>query len=190
MKILFATTNKHKLNEVKKILKKHEVISLSDLNDTDVVIEDGESFKENAAIKARYYYLKYHIPTIADDSGLCIEYLNNYPGIYSARFLSTDDYKIKNRFIVDLLKDVDNRKAFFHCSICFINDGIETFFEGNFLGSISNEYDDSISFGYDPIFIPKDHDMTVAKLGEEFKNQNSHRANALFKLGVYLEKNT
>ena len=185
-KLFIASNNAHKISEIKDILNRNgfntEVFCPKDFNDKDEPIEDGLTFEENAYIKAKYYFDKYHMPTLADDSGVTIEYLNDLPGIHSARFLHVNDYKIKNEKILDLLRGVSNRNAKFIDVICFINDlGEISYSRGENNGLISYEQKGDKGFGYDPIFIIPEFNKTEAELGEEYKNKYSHRAKALKK---------
>ena len=189
-KILLASKNAHKVEEFEAILKPfgYKVISLKDLNDNDEVIEDGRTFLDNSMIKVNYYYNKYHMDVIADDSGISIEYFNNEPGVHSARFLSHLDYPEKNQLIIDMMKGVENRKAFYTCSIAFVIDGIKNGVEANWYGEIAQEAKGENGFGYDPIFYLKEYGMTSAELEPSLKNAISHHALASQKLVKYFEK--
>lgn len=195
MRIIFASGNKHKLEEVKLILDKYSdsIISIKDL-DIDIDPEEtGNTFEENAKIKALATYnalkekclLKDDDIIIADDTGLCIDYFDGAPGIYSARFMGHDTSQIeKNKKIIDEMKNVkdSDRKARFICNICMIKTPLQiNSFEGIFEGSIAKEIKGNEGFGYDPIFIPNGQKFSVAMLGEVFKSKNSHRARALQK---------
>lgn len=193
-KILIATSNAHKVKEVKDIFDSLnfdvELITPKDLdpNNKNEPVEDGASFKENSYIKAKFYYDLYHMPTIADDSGICIDFYDGKPGIYSARWLSELSYKEKNEKITSDLKDSDNRGAQFVCGITYIDDNQTLYFEGVLKGSIANKPQGLEGFGYDPVFIIDGQSKTTAELGEDFKKYNSHRALALRKLVEYFEK--
>lgn len=193
-KILIATSNAHKVKEVKDIFDslnfEVELITPKDLEyiNLNEPVEDGNSFKENSYIKAKYYYDLYHMPTIADDSGICIDFYDGKPGIYSARWLKELSYKEKNIKITDELKNSTNRGAQFVCGITYIDDSQSLYFEGVLKGSIADMPHGVKGFGYDPIFIIDGQSKTVAELGEEFKKYNSHRALALRKLVEYFEK--
>ncbi len=193
-KILIATSNTHKVKEVKDIFDSLnfdvELITPKDLDpyNKNEPVEDGDSFKENSYIKAKFYYDLYHIPTIADDSGICIDFYDGKPGIYSARWLKELSYKEKNEKITNDLKDSDNRGAQFVCGITYIDDDQTLYFEGILKGNIANKPQGLEGFGYDPIFIIDGQSKTTAELGEDFKKYNSHRALALRKLVEYFEK--
>lgn len=179
-KLLVASSNEHKFFEIKKMLENIEVelLSLKDLECFDDVAEDGKTFAENALIKARYYYEKFKIPTIADDSGIIIDYFNNFPGIYSARFLKNLKNNERNEMIVNILKDVSNKNASFTASIAYVGK-IEKVFVGKMLGKISDKVEGELGFGYDPIFIPDGYDKTISQLGDDIKNKISHRSKAI-----------
>ena len=183
MRLLFATHNQNKVNEAKKILKGIEIISLKDLNDLDDVDEVGKTFKENAFLKAKYYYDKYKIPTFSDDSGLCCIGLDLFPGVNSKRVKNNDEENIK-----EIWKMIDgkDRSAYFEASICLIIDDQEYFFKGILEGEIILEKKGTGGFGYDPIFYLKEYKKTLAELGE-LKNQLSHRSRALSLMASFLE---
>lgn len=189
-KLLMATTNQGKVKELKKMLEDlpYEILTLKDLNDVKEPIENGYTFKDNALIKASYYYHLFHIPTIADDSGISISYFLDLPGVHSARFLDHLDYPNKNQLILDIMKDVKNRKAYYSCVIAYVDDNHQMTFEGIMDGTIANSLEGDNGFGYDPIFIPKGYQKTVASLSEKEKNEISHRGIALRKLVNYFEE--
>lgn len=190
-KIIIATKNRHKVGEFKAIMPDCHILSLSDIDWDEDIIEDGDTFKENALIKARAIYKKYHCTVIADDSGLCIDYLDGAPGIYSARFLGCDtSYDIKNNEIIKMLEGVSDkeRSARFICALaCILDNGREIVVEGVFEGSIAHEQSGKNGFGYDPIFIPKGYSCSAAMLSDEEKNSISHRARALKMLEEILD---
>jgi XTP/dITP diphosphohydrolase len=189
MNLIFASTNINKLEEVRKILKNHKVISLRDLSDFDEVEENGNSFRENAYLKAKYFYDKYKLPIFADDSGLVVEALDGMPGILSARFSGENATALcNNEKLLKELKDKPNRNAYFICVICYIDaSGCDHYFEGMSSGEIILEYRGSAGFGYDPIFYLKEYQKTFAELGD-IKNRISHRAKALNSLNEFLKK--
>lgn len=184
MKLMVATNNAHKLEEMKDIFNSLDfdvdLISPNSFNDHTEPLEDGLSFKENAYIKAKYYYDKYHIPTIADDSGIYIKYFNNYPGIHSSRFLNSNTNEERNTKILELMKYVKDRTCVFNCWLCYINEKGETkFFCGTLDGEISHEAKGDFGFGYDPIFYLKEYNKTNAELTNYGKNKISHRFKVL-----------
>lgn len=178
--ILVATANKNKIYEIKDILKNLnfdiDIKSIDDFDIKEEPIEDGLTFEENALIKARYYHHLTHIPVIADDSGISIEYLNNYPGIHSARFLSGTSYPEKCNYILKLLEGVNNRNAHFDCVLAYIDENSnEKTYHGRIDGHIADRVRGVNGFGYDPIFCYGENDMTNAELPKNKKNEFSHR---------------
>lgn len=188
MKLLFASQNKHKVEEVKKILKDHEVISLLDIFDFVDIDETGETFRENAYLKASYIFEKYRIPTFSDDSGLCVDYLNGAPGVYSARFSESRLSQDNNLKLLHLLDGVTQRDAHFQCSICFVNEKGTFYFDGYLNGEIMEEEKGTHGFGYDPIFYLKEYGKTLAEIDPAEKNKISHRKNALEQFNVFLKR--
>lgn len=191
-KILLATSNAHKVEEFKEILKNFdlEIVSLKDLNNTAEAVEDGTTFKENSIIKAKFYHDLYKIPTISDDSGVSIDFLDGAPGIYSARFLPELSYPEKHRYIIDKMKDEkENRGAHYTCVITYVDDDTCESFEGFLYGEVATEPKGDGGFGYDPMFYLSEYGMTLAELGTEKKNAISHRKEASDKLVAYFEKN-
>ncbi len=187
-KILLASHNAHKKEEFQAILSPlgYEVIGIDDLDDHDDVIEDGKIFSENAKIKAKYYYEKYHMMTISDDSGISIRYLNNFPDIHSARFLNDLTYKEKNELIIKMMEDIKDRYAYYTSAIALIDKDIDETFIGIMEGNIATSPKGENGFGYDPIFIPDGKDMTLAEMTSEEKNSISHRYKAIKGLVDYL----
>lgn len=216
MKIVFATNNKHKLDEVRNILGEgFEVVSLADIGCTEDIPETGSTLKENAQQKAEYIYNKYGIPCFADDTGLEVEALNGEPGIYSARYAAINnageghDSEANMAVLLQNLEGKQNRNAHFKTVICLIKgfkgfngsnsfneiaetaETIETsaplFFEGIVEGEITTVRSGAEGFGYDPIFKPEGYDKTFAELGNDIKNGISHRARAVAKLADFLK---
>ena len=191
--ILFASGNKGKQKEIQDIIKDFnleiKVLSLKDMpNKIDEPIENGKTFSENAYIKAKYYYDNYKIPCIADDSGLCIDYLKGYPGIYTARFLGDVSQEIKNQGIIDILKDETSRNAHFTSAICFYDGKDAKYYEGIMPGKIDSQIRGTNGFGYDPIFICDEYNINVGLLDSDKKNKISHRYKAMKKWVESLEK--
>ena len=181
-KILLATKNNGKIEEFKKLLSNFdiEVLSLRDF-DIEEPEENGKTFQENSIIKAKYYAEKLKISSIADDSGLCINALNGFPSIYSARINGDNkDYKNTFNFLELLFKhnNIKDLSAFFICNVSFYDyDKKEVFsFEGKVNGNLDFTIKGESGFGYDPIFIPNGYNQTFAELGIEEKNKISHRA--------------
>ena len=185
-KLFIATGNKHKLEEIDDILKRNgvevELLTPKDFDIKEEPIEDGTTFEENAYKKASFYHEKVNMPVIADDSGICIDYLDGGPGIHSARYLSDLDYPHKCQYIIDMMDGVKERGAQFVDVLCFIDVNNEVnYYKGVNEGEIALEAKGDKGFGYDPIFLIPKYNMTEAELGEEYKNEFSHRAKALKK---------
>ena len=189
--ILLATSNAHKLKEFSEILApfKIRVLSLKEVNDQSEVRENGHSFQENAFLKALHYYKRHHLPVIADDSGISISYFNLYPNVLSARFMDHLDYHDRNEFIIELMKGINDRRAFFNAHITFIKDDIRYDYDGVIKGEIALKAKGNNGFGYDPIFYIPEFNKTMAELSEEEKNRVSHRALALREFVHDLQEN-
>ena len=192
-KLFIATGNPDKIKEFKKIFDengiKFDIVSPKNFNDDSEPVENGSTFEENAIIKAKYYYDKYHLPTIADDSGMCIEFLNDFPGIYSARFMGSHSYYDKNEALITIMDDAPNRNATFNCVVCYIDEsGKINTFEGINGGTIAYKQAGDEGFGYDPIFVIPEFNKTEAELGYAYKNKYSHRAKALNLFIDYLKR--
>lgn len=188
MKIVFATNNAHKLNEIRKISKDQlEILSLSDINCHDDIPETGKTLQENALIKAQYVKDIFGLDSFADDTGLEVEALNNAPGIYSARFAGEKcDSEDNMRKLLHDLEGVENRNARFRTVIALLLSGETHYFEGEIAGEIIDAKRGNNGFGYDPIFMPYGYDKTFGELPEEVKNKLSHRAIATQKLVTFL----
>jgi XTP/dITP diphosphohydrolase len=193
MKILVATNNNHKIKELKKLINmpNREIFSMKDLNINLDIEENGSTFAENAHIKAKALYE--HINNseyivIADDSGLCVDFLNGAPGIYSARFSGGDDADNRKKLLYELNNvPTEKRAAHFNCTIALINNGNSMIFEGICNGIITEKESGENGFGYDSLFFYPELNKTFAELSSEEKNLVSHRANAVKKLKEYLE---
>lgn len=184
--IIVASTNQGKIREIKAMLDEIgiEVKSISDVFDEDIDIEEnGQTFQENALIKAQTICDMIHKPTLADDSGLEVNAMDGGPGIYSARFMGHDtSYDVKNQYIIDAVKGKD-RGARFVCAMALcIPDEEPILIEEYFNGEIYDHIEGENGFGYDPIFYVPELHKTSASLTLEEKNQYSHRAKALKKL--------
>jgi len=190
-KLVFATNNKHKLDEVADKLKDRiELLTLSDIGCNEDIEETGSTFEENASIKSRYVYEKYHLNCFGDDSGLEVEALNGEPGVYSARYAGEHGNHSAN--IDKLLRElggIENRKARFITVISLVWEGKEHFFEGTVAGTIRHERAGAGGFGYDPVFQPDGYTITFAEMSLEEKNKLSHRAKAVEKLVGFLNSN-
>jgi XTP/dITP diphosphohydrolase len=194
MKIIFASSNAHKISELKAIVSQHfTVLGLTEIGIHSEIPETGNTIKENSYLKAKYVseFLKtqnQNSIVIADDSGLEVEALNGAPGVYSARYAGIPKDDIKNNLkLVNELKNSTNRKARFVTIITLIKNHEIFYFEGEIIGTIAFECRGESGFGYDPLFIPQGYRSTFAQLGTEIKNKISHRALAVNKLLQYLK---
>lgn len=189
MKIVFATNNKHKLEEIKDILgKDFEIVSLAEIGCHEDIPETGLTLEENARQKSTYIVEHYNHDCFADDTGLEVDALNGEPGVHSARYAEGTDHdsEANMRKLLSKMSNVKKRTARFRTVISLIINGVEHQFEGRVEGRIATEKHGTEGFGYDPIFIPEGYDKSFAELGEEVKNQISHRARAVKKLAEYL----
>lgn len=185
--LVFATNNKHKINEVKAILNNQfQLKSLEDIGCDVDIPETGATFEENASLKTRYIKEVYGLDCIGDDSGLVVEALNDEPGIYSARYSGSRDMDKNIALILSKLEGQDNRKAFFITVISLVLNGESHSFEGRIDGHITCEIRGAEGFGYDPVFIPEGHNKTFAQMSALEKNQISHRAIAVNRLAAFL----
>lgn len=184
-KIIFATKNKGKIKEINAIMSDMniEVISMEEAGVNVDVVEDGETFQENAIKKAREIMEISGLITMADDSGLEIDYLDKAPGVYSARYMGEDTpYDIKNSKILDIMKDVPEEKRtarFVSVIATAIPGGKIVTTKGTIEGIIGYEIKGENGFGYDPIFFVPEYGMTTAEMAPEQKNSISHRGKAL-----------
>ena len=189
-KLVFATNNAHKLEEVAAILGDQvELLSLNDIGCQTDIPETAETLEGNALLKSSYIYKNYHLDCFADDTGLEVETLNGAPGVYSARYAGGEGHDAQANML-KLLHELDgkeNRKAQFRTAISLILDGKEYLFEGVIKGEIIKEKRGDSGFGYDPVFMPEGYDRTFAELGNDIKNQISHRALAVQKLCEFLQ---
>lgn len=193
--IVLATSNAHKIKEMKDILEGYSVISLKDIGFSEDIDENGNTTIENSEIKARAVYnyvLKngFDYMVIADDAGLFVESLNGEPGVRSARYAGDHNEEMNRQKILSNLKDVSNRKAYFECAICSINNGEVNHFIGRTYGEITTEKIGSEEFGYDCIFLSDDLHKTFGQATAEEKNSVSHRGRAIEKFKKWLEKNS
>ena len=185
MKIVFATGNKHKLQEIKGVYDAYDwgeykpLIEFVLPEDGFDPIENGQTFEENSLIKAKEAFRVSKTISLADDAGLCVEALNGAPGLHSARYAPTQDEKIEK--LLSELQNIENRKAEFVCCMTLLNSNGEMVYQttGKCQGLIATQRQGNGGFGYDPIFIPNGYNCTIAELSEATKNQISHRYNAL-----------
>ncbi|MBR1889539.1 MAG: non-canonical purine NTP diphosphatase [Alloprevotella sp.] len=188
-KLVVATHNAHKLDEIRHMLgDRLEVLSLTDLGCSEEIPETADTLEGNALQKARYVYEKYGCDCFADDSGLEVEALNGQPGVHTARFAppSENQAEANTQKLLSVLREEPNRRARFRTIIALLEGGVPHLFEGIVEGTIATEKRGLGGFGYDPVFIPKGETLTFAELGSDYKNQISHRANAVKKLYEYL----
>ena len=191
MKLVFATNNKHKLQEVRDIVgDRVEVLSLNDINCHDDIPETADTLQGNALIKARHIYNKYGMNCFADDTGLEVEALDGAPGVYSARYAGEECNSEANMLkLLQNLTGKNNRNAQFRTVIALIINGEEKLFNGIIKGIISNEKRGDSGFGYDPVFIPEGYTESFAQMSGEMKNSMSHRFRATQQLADFLKEN-
>lgn len=188
IKIVLATGNPHKLQEINEITKNSGIEFILPGGDFNPV-ENGQTFEQNSLIKAQEASRISNMISLADDSGLCVDALNGEPGIHSARYDTTPQRRIDK--LLKKLADTDNRKAKFVCVMTLTDK------DGNVLnqeigechGQIATEQYGTNGFGYDPIFLVEGYDITMAQMSEDLKNTISHRANALSKMVKYIKEN-
>lgn len=180
IKIVFASGNIGKIKEMAYLINKNlngfeiDLLSLKDINFTDEIIEDGNSFEENAEIKARAVFNKTGMICFADDSGLCVDYLGGAPGIYSARYGGLEKLLCELGGVPD-----EKRAAHFYCALYCVISKTESFcVSGRCEGFIAQKKSGENGFGYDPVFFYPQKNKTFAELSEEEKNEVSHRAKA------------
>lgn len=190
-KLVFATNNAHKLDEIRAILgDRVEVLSLKDIHCEADIPETADTLEGNAALKAEYIYKNYGLDCFADDTGLEVEVLGGAPGVYSARYAGGEghDSEANMKKLLVELEGKTNRKAQFRTAICLIEGGTEHhLFEGVVKGEIIEKKRGCSGFGYDPVFVPEGYTETFAEMGNEEKNKISHRARATQKLCDYLK---
>ena len=184
MKLIIASNNDEKIREIKKILEPlgYEVLSQREANINIEIEETGTTYEENAILKAEAIYNITKAAVLSDDSGLSIDYFDGAPGLYSARFKPEFSSKDTNEYIINEMRDVkdEERKAYFVCCICFINEnGEKIIVEATCEGKIAYEQKGNNGFGYDPIFYLEEYGKTMSEISEEEKNKISHRAKAL-----------
>ncbi|MDR0232575.1 MAG: non-canonical purine NTP diphosphatase [Dysgonamonadaceae bacterium] len=187
-KIVFATHNSHKLEEIKDILgAEYEVLGLNDINCLEDIPETGDTLEENALLKARYVKEKYGYDCFADDTGLEVYALDNAPGVYSARYAGDSKDSLANmKKVLKELETKQDRRAQFRTIISLILGDKIYRFEGKIEGEVIEAGRGNTGFGYDPIFVPNGYSETFAELGSEIKNKISHRSLAVNKLKAFL----
>ena len=188
MKLIFASHNENKTAEIRQLLPAGiELLSLNDLNFQEEIIETSDTLEGNSALKAAYIYSIFKLPCFADDSGLEVDFLQNRPGVYSARYAGepkNDDNNMNK--LLDDLKGIQHRKAQFRTVITLMLESATHSFEGIITGEITEQKIGENGFGYDPIFRPIDEVKTFAQMTMKEKNTRSHRALALEKMISFL----
>lgn len=190
MKLVFATNNLHKLQEIRNLVSdNYQIVGLKEIGIQEEIPENQDTIKGNAIEKAKYIFNKYHFPCFADDTGLEVDFLNGRPGVFSARYAgdgcSSDDNV--NKLLTEL-RGSNNRIARFRTVIAFIeNKDNVKLFEGIIEGHIAEQKKGSEGFGYDPVFIPEGYNESFAEMNLTFKNTISHRAKAMQEFIKYLE---
>ena len=191
-RLVFATNNAHKLEEIRAILGNSiEILSLADIHCHADIPETADTLEGNARQKSRYVYEHYGLDCVADDTGLEVESLGGAPGVYSARYADGQghDSQANMNKLLKEMEEKNDRKAQFRTIISLIEKGEERQFEGIVKGQITREKRGESGFGYDPIFQPDGYETTFAELGSDIKNRISHRARAVAALCDYLRKN-
>lgn len=187
--LVFATNNKHKTEEVSKLLlNEYTILNLTDIGCTVDIPETGNTFEENATLKSSYVVENYQLDCFADDSGLEIEALNNEPGIYSARYSGEKDDQVNLNLVLQKMEGQQNRKARFKTVISLIQGQKNYLFEGVINGYIRESPIGNQGFGYDPIFVPEGYEQSFAQMDMAQKNEISHRAIAMRKLIAFLKE--
>ena len=178
MRFVFASHNAHKRGEVAAIMG--EVWPEVELvaPEGEPPVEDGESFAENALIKARAAYAATGMPSIADDSGICVNALDGAPGIHSARYNPSGDDADNVTLLLDNLTGAADRSGYFVCVAALVDDAGEHVVERRWHGTVATEAHGEGGFGYDPVFIPEGLNHTAAQLDPAEKNRISHRGQA------------
>lgn len=191
MKLVFATNNRHKLDEVRAIVgDKVEVLSLNDIGCHDDIPETADTLQGNALIKARYIYEKFGVDCFADDTGLEVETLDGAPGVFSARYAGEECNSEANmQKLLQNLTGKSNRNAQFRTVIALIIKGEEKLFNGIVKGTITEEKRGDSGFGYDPVFVPEGFSESFAQMSGDMKNSISHRYRATLELSNYLKEN-
>lgn len=190
MKIVFATNNAHKLDEVRQVVgEEFEIVSLRECGIVEDIPENEPTLEGNALAKARYIYERTGFNCFADDTGLEVDALGGEPGVRSARY-ATDghDDEANKRLLLERLQGEENRAAQFRTAVALILGGKEYLFEGVVRGEIALEQHGEGGFGYDPLFFPEGGDLTFAQMSSKEKNAISHRGRAVRKLAEFLQQ--
>ncbi|OGS71350.1 MAG: non-canonical purine NTP pyrophosphatase [Flavobacteria bacterium RIFCSPLOWO2_12_FULL_35_11] len=189
LKLVFATNNKHKLEEVQAMLTNFEIVSLADINCFEDIPETADTLEGNAILKANFITEKYGLDCFADDTGLEVEALNKEPGVYSARYAGENNNAEANmNKLLKNLENTQNRKAQFKTAIALNIQGKQFIFEGVCKGTILTEKRGDSGFGYDPIFMPDGFNRSFAEMNLAEKGNISHRGKAVEKLVTFLKE--
>ncbi|NNF01381.1 MAG: RdgB/HAM1 family non-canonical purine NTP pyrophosphatase [Bacteroidia bacterium] len=188
MKLVFATHNMNKFQEVRKLIEnKIELLSLNDIRFFNDIEEKGLNLHENAQIKANAVYSHTEVPCFADDTGLLVSCLNGEPGVHSARYAGDDSNDEKNiDLLLENIKGCSDRSACFRTVICLRIDNQHHFFIGETKGTITKSRRGDAGFGYDSIFLPENSKLTYGEMTLKEKNKISHRYKAIEELNTYL----
>jgi XTP/dITP diphosphohydrolase len=191
-KLIFATNNPHKLQEIKQLLKdEFDISGLSEIGFDEDIAETGTTLDQNASLKSKEIHDKFKVDVFADDTGLEVDILDNAPGVYSARYAGGDGNSEANiKKLLSELEGKENRKARFRTVISLIINDKEYLFEGVVKGSISRKKHGESGFGYDPVFFPDGFHKSFAQMSPEEKNKISHRGKAVAKLTYFLKNKT
>ncbi len=188
-KLIFATSNPHKLEEIRDILSEYTILGLEDAGIIEEIQETGTTLEENAIIKAQYLFDKSGKPSFAEDTGLEVFALDGAPGVHTARYAGDERDPNKNMdLLLQNLMDKADRTARFRTVIAYISNQGRELFEGIVTGTIAYEKSGIGGFGYDPVFIPDGYDKSFASLSKEVKNKISHRARAVQALIDHLQQ--
>jgi XTP/dITP diphosphohydrolase len=193
VKLVLATSNKGKVKEIKELCKDYEVIAYSQLIDEFEIVEDADTFKDNALIKARAVFKALddeEVIVIADDSGISVDILDGKPGIYSARYAGENANDKDNLYkLIEDIKEmgVDSSPAHYTAAIAIVTKNTERCVHGWMYGTAISQARGDGGFGYDPMFIPLDYDKTLGELDDETKKSLSHRAKALSLAKIIIE---
>jgi XTP/dITP diphosphohydrolase len=189
MKLVFATNNSNKLNEIRAIVQSPiEILSLADISFREDIPETADTLEGNALIKAETIFKKFGMNCFSDDSGLEVAALAGEPGVQSARYAGPEQDAAKNMAkLLSAMNGKADRIACFRTVIALILDGKEYFFEGRIGGTITQEKHGAAGFGYDPVFRPEGFEKTFAEMSAAEKNRISHRAQAVNKLVDFLK---
>lgn len=188
MKLILASNNQGKIAEIKSLLPQLTIVTMREAGFTEEIPEPYDTFCLNALQKASTVWKWANSPVLADDSGICVEALDDEPGVFSARYAgehASDEQN--NQKLQRKLEGVENRSAFYYAKICLIVDGSPCFFEGRCRGRIADAPKGNGGFGYDPLFIPDGYDQSFGELSNEIKSRISHRAEALAALKAFID---